>query len=91
MPVFEQPRCPECGCLLTGTVEHLTGLAELEEVRDGILEYTGYTRIDWHGQKTVRRGLQYLVQCENGHQWWSGMTACLSESSPNRRIKPCPD
>lgn len=68
---FECPHCPQCGEPPAGTIETVSGLAELVEAGDGLLEYGGYTRIDWDSQRSMTRRGQVLLECPAGHRWWS--------------------
>lgn len=66
-------KCPECGELAQGTIERMTGLAELNiDEATGEAEYDGHTEVWWDEQKTVNgdNGLP-LLQCPAGHEWES--------------------
>ena len=68
---LETPVCPICGEPPEGTVELLTGLAELIERAGGRFAYGGYTQVDWNRQRTLRRHGKIRLQCPNFHRWWS--------------------
>jgi len=63
-------KCPKCGEPVRGTVERLTGCAQLFENEDGTFEYDGTTDIWWDEQKTVyAKDGRARVICDNGHDW----------------------
>lgn len=62
--------CPTCGGDAEGTVERLTGVAEVGVDDDRNVRYVGWTSIDWNSQESVltpdgRR----LLTCSGGHEW----------------------
>jgi hypothetical protein len=69
---FDTPNCPKCSEPPDGTVEAVSGLAELMPLGHGFFEYTGHTKINWDGQRTIARDGQILLECGQGHLWWSG-------------------
>ena len=58
---FEKPTCPRCSEPPEGTVEAVSGLAELDQVGDGLFEYGGHTEIHWDGQRTVSWSRRLVV------------------------------
>ena len=68
---LDKPLCPTCCEPPEGTVEVLTGLAEVFILGAGLFDYGGYTRIDWNAQKTRQRAGKVLLECGHHHQWWS--------------------
>ena len=82
---LETAVCPECGEPPEGTVELLTGLAELMDLGNGRFDYGGYTQVDWNGQRTLRRRGKVRLQCPNLHRWWS---VRRKASTPSRRKSP---
>jgi len=67
---FNQSACPTCGEPPAGTLETLSGLAELVQTDEGF-EYGGTIRIHWHSQRTVQQDRRMLLECSAGHHWWS--------------------
>lgn len=72
------PHCPECGDLAIGTVERLSGRAEVIPLGDdGTTEYSGWTEVWWDEQRTAHQNEDSpespdnlpLVCCEHGHEW----------------------
>jgi hypothetical protein len=81
MPLrFSRATCPKCRLPPVGTVEALSGLAELVQAGEGLFDYGGYTRINWDGQRTISRNGEVLMECAEGHLWWSRRTEI--ESTP---------
>jgi hypothetical protein len=71
---FKPLRCPRCNKLPRGTLETVTGIAELVISDGGGADYSGQTDIDWNGQETVRddQGMVTLIgECD--HQWQAEM------------------
>lgn len=67
------PHCPTCGALARGTLEVLTGCAELTLNEEGVGEYSGNTVVFWDGQMTERDpgSEQVVFLCREGHEWGS--------------------
>lgn len=67
------PRCPECGALARGTLETISGCAEMTLGDNGEGEYTGNTAVFWDGQMTERDAGndQMIFLCADGHEWTS--------------------
>lgn len=72
MAEYKPHRCPHCNEVARGTVEILTGCAEMTFDDDGTGEYDGDTDIWWEEQETVtaKSGRVKMV-CRNGHDWWA--------------------
>lgn len=67
------PRCPECGALARGTLEAISGCAEMNLDERGEGEFTGNTAVFWDGQMTERDPGNSLMifLCREGHEWTS--------------------
>ena len=71
MMTLETPICPACGQPAIGTVERVRGIATfVGNPKDGAVEYTGETKLDWDTCETVIGGDgKPLVCCAEDH-WW---------------------
>lgn len=74
---YEQPYCPNCHALATGTMEALEGYARLQWADDVHRpdpalegEWEGETVIFWDAQRTQRRDGRVLLFCENCTETW---------------------
>jgi len=67
------PLCPECGVLARGTLEAISGCAEMSLDESGDGEFTGNTAVFWDGQMTERDpGNDLMIfLCPKGHEWTS--------------------
>lgn len=68
---IKSPHCPVCGKVLRGTVEIVTGVAEVRDIGGGIYEYHGDTDMDWNTIETIKdEEGRILLNCGT-HEWYS--------------------
>ena len=67
------PRCPACEALARGTLEAISGCAEMNLDENGVGDHTGNTVVVWEGQMTERDpgNDQIIFLCREGHEWTS--------------------
>jgi len=77
MMEFSQPLCPICNGIARGTLETVTGIAELN-FRKGFgmhaskrADYSGMTDIFWDEQRSIERKGKVVLVCHEGHDWLS--------------------
>jgi len=71
---FATPRCPTCQQLAAGTLESISGRADLNVEEDGSADYSGHTEVFWDEQKTVMDDDgRVTLACPDGHEWQSSL------------------
>ena len=79
---FLTPRCPECGEIAEGTVEHVGVRANITFTDEtGAAEYAGESEVWWDEQRPDEdeQG-RYTLICYGGHEWQSVVELSTDQS-----------
>lgn len=71
---WEKTKCPDCGEDVSGTLEEIEGIAQIEYDGKGGFQYSGQTDVLWDNQKTAKRNGEDVLMCPNEHEWTSKRT-----------------